>query len=332
MTLDLPLIWAGIIVFSIIMYVVMDGFDLGIGILFPLFPKEEHRDTMMNSIAPVWDGNETWLVLGGVGLLAAFPLAYAVILPALYLPLIVMLIALIFRGVAFEFRFKSRRTRALWDLAFSGGSLVAAFVQGAALGAFIQGFEVANRGYVGNAFHWLTPFALFTGVALVAGYAALGCAWLILKTRGDLQDGLFRLMFPLAALIIIGIGIVSLWTPLLYPQIAARWFSFPNLLYLSPVPLCVLAAALALLRAVRRRAERAPFLLTLALFLLSFLGLGVSLWPNIVPPSISIWEAAAGASSQSFLLVGVVVLLPIILAYTAHNYWVFRGKVSGGYH
>ena len=333
MTIDLPLVWAFIIAFAEFMYVVMDGFDLGIGILFPAFRAEADRDTMMHSVAPVWDGNETWLVLGGGGLMAAFPLAYATILPALYLPLILMLAGLIFRGVAFEFRFKAERHRYLWDASFAGGSLLATFAQGVALGAFIQGFSVEGRGFAGGAFDWLTPFSLFTGLALIAGYAALGCAWLILKTEGAMQNRAWALMTPLGLALLAAIAVVSGWTPLAHPEIAARWFTVPNIYYLWPVPLAVAALALALWRAVATRRERAPFPLALALFALGYVGLGISLWPNVVPPRISIWEAASSPATQSFMLYGVVVLVPLILGYTAYSYRVFRGKVTGaGYH
>ncbi|MCC7274857.1 MAG: cytochrome d ubiquinol oxidase subunit II [Alphaproteobacteria bacterium] len=334
MGIDLPLVWAAIVAFGIALYVALDGFDLGIAILFPLVRGRADRDVMMNSVAPVWDGNETWLVLGGAALFGAFPLAYAVLLPALYLPIMVMLLALVFRGVAFEFRFKATRSRAVWDWAFAAGSTVATFVQGVALGAFIQGFPVVDRQYAGGAFDWATPFSLFTGAALVAGYAALGCGWLIMRTEGALQERCYRLMGPFAAALLAAIAIVSLWTPLLHPQIAQRWFALPNLLLFAPVPLLVAAAAVLLWRAIAARRERLPFLLTLALFFLGYTGLAISLWPNVVPPSLSIWDAAAPPQSQSFLLVGVLLLLPVILGYTAYSYWVFRGKVrpGAGYH
>jgi len=333
MTIDLPLVWAAIIAFAVFMYVVMDGFDLGIGILFPAFRAEADRDTMMNSVAPVWDGNETWLVLGGGGLMAAFPLAYATILPALYLPLILMLVGLIFRGIAFEFRFKAERHRYLWDASFVAGSLLATFAQGIALGAFIQGFHVEGRSFAGGPFDWLTPFSLFAGLALIAGYATLGCAWLILKTEGALQNRAWALMRPLGLALLAAIAVVSGWTPLAHPEIAARWFTVPNIFYLWPVPLAVAALALALWRAVATHRERAPFPLTLALFALGYIGLGISLWPNVVPPRISIWEAASAPATQSFMLYGVAVLVPLILGYTAYSYRVFRGKVTGAsYH
>jgi cytochrome d ubiquinol oxidase subunit II len=331
-TLDLPFVWAVIIAFGVLMYVVMDGFDLGVGILFPFLKDRPERDRMMNSIAPVWDGNETWLVLGGAGLFGAFPLAYAVILPALYLPLSLMLIALIFRGVAFEFRFKARTTRGMWDVAFAAGSTVAAFTQGVALGAFVQGIAVVGRAFAGGPFDWLTPFSLMTGFGLVAGYAMLGCGWLIMKTEGELQERFFRLMTPIGGIVLVFIGAVSLWTPLHSPAISERWFTWPNIAYLSPVPILVAIVALLLAAAIKRRSERLPFFLTLGFFVLSYLGLGISLWPLAVPPSITIWQASSAPESQRFLIIGTAILIPIILAYTAYAYWTFRGKVGHGYH
>jgi cytochrome d ubiquinol oxidase subunit II len=332
--LDLPLVWAAIIVVGVIMYVLLDGFDLGVGILFPFLPTDQDRDLAMNSVAPIWDGNETWLVLGGAGLFAAFPLAYAVILPGTYLPLIVMLLGLIFRGVAFEFRFKAESSRHWWDRSFHYGSLAATIAQGMVLGAFIQGFAVANRQYAGGMFDWLTPFSLMTGVALVSGYALLGATWLIWKTERELQDRCYRLARNFLLVVLAFIVSVSLWTPLLHPEIAGRWFTWPNIAYLSPVPLVTGLVAFALWRALEERREALPFVLSLALFLLSFLGLGISLWPNVVPPDISIWEAAAPPETQLFILIGTAILLPIILAYTGFTYFVFRGKVrpGAGYH
>ena len=335
MGMDLSLIWALIIAFGVMMYVVMDGFDLGIGILFPFVRDEGERDVMMNSVAPVWDGNETWLVLGGAALFGAFPLAYAVVLSALYLPLILMLLGLIFRGVAFEFRFKAKAVkRHLWDKAFIGGSLTATFFQGVALGAYIDGFKVVERVYVGGAFDWLTPFSLFCGLALIAVYALLGCTWLIMKTEGRLQLQMHDLAQPLVFVLLAVTGIVSLWTPLAHPEIAERWFSLPNLFWFMPVPLLVLICTWALLRAVANNAHYSPFLLTLVLIFLGYSGLGISLWPNVIPPSISIWEAAAPPQSQGFILVGALFIIPVILMYTAWSYYVFRGKVTqaDGYH
>jgi cytochrome d ubiquinol oxidase subunit II len=335
MGIDLSLIWAVIIAFGVMMYVVMDGFDLGIGILFPFVKSEGERDVMMNTVAPVWDGNETWLVLGGAALFGAFPLAYAVVLSALYLPLIFMLLGLIFRGVAFEFRFKAKAAkRHIWDKAFIGGSLTATFFQGVALGAYIDGFEVVDRAYAGGALDWLTPFSLFCGLALIAAYALLGCTWLIMKTEGRLQQQMHDLARPLVFVLLGVTGIVSLWTPLAHADIAQRWFSLPNIFWFMPVPLLVLLCTWALLKAVARNANYAPFLLTLTLIFLGYSGLGISLWPNIIPPSISIWDAAAPPQSQGFILVGALFIIPFILMYTAWSYYVFRGKVTeeDGYH
>ena len=328
--LDLPLIWAAIIVLGVIMYVLLDGFDLGVGILFPYLGTDADRDVAMNSVAPIWDGNETWLVLGGAGLFAAFPLAYSVILPGTYLPLLIMLIALIFRGVAFEFRFKARGKRRWWDRAFYLGSLFATIAQGLVLGTFIRGFEVEGRAFAGGMFDWLSLFSLLTGLALISGYALLGATWLIMKTEGPLQERCYGFARVLLIAVLVFVAIVSIWTPLFNPAIADRWFSWPNLAYLSPVPLITALTVFWHWRALERRRETLPLVLTMALFLLSFLGLGISLWPNVIPPDISIWEAAAPPETQAFVLVGMVILLPIVLAYTAVTYYVFRGKVRAG--
>jgi cytochrome d ubiquinol oxidase subunit II len=335
MGIDLPLIWAVIIIFGIMMYVVMDGFDLGIGILFPFMKQSHDRDVMMNTVAPVWDGNETWLVLGGAGLFGAFPMAYSVVLSALYMPLILMLMGLIFRGVAFEFRFKAREhKRHLWDKAFIGGSIAATFFQGVALGAFIDGIPVENRQFAGGSLDWLAPFPMFCGVALIVAYALLGCTWLIMKTEGSLQKAMHDLARPLALALLAVIGIVSLWTPLAHPDIADRWFSMPNLFWFLPVPVLVLITLYGLIKAVARNAHYTPFLLTLLLIFLGYSGLGISLWPNIIPPSVSIWDAASPPQSQGFMLVGTLFILPFILGYTYWSYYVFRGKVTteDGYH
>ena len=335
MGFDLSLIWAVLILFGIMMYVVMDGFDLGIGLLYPFFSDKTDRDVMMNTVAPVWDGNETWLVFGGAGLMAAFPMAYAVVLSALYLPLIFMLLGLIFRGVAFEFRFKaSEARRHFWDKAFIGGSMTAAFFQGVALGAYLQGIHISGRAYAGGALDWLTPFSLFTGVGLLVAYALLGATWLILKTGGPLQQRMRTLARPLVWLLLAVIGIISAWTPLANAGIAQRWFSWPNVLWFAPVPLLVLLAAWQLDKSLRGQSDSMPFVLTLCLVFLGYSGLGISLWPNIIPPGVSIWAAAAPPQSQGFILVGALLIVPLILMYTAWSYYVFRGKVdaSQGYH
>ncbi|TWA87436.1 cytochrome bd-I ubiquinol oxidase subunit 2 apoprotein [Azospirillum brasilense] len=330
----LTLAWVAIVGFAVFMYVLMDGFDLGIGILYPFAPSEEARDVMMNSVAPVWDFNETWLILGGAGLFAAFPIAYAVVLPAMYLPLLVMLIALVFRGVAFEFRFKARSSLHLWNKAFFLGSLLATFAQGVVLGSFIQGIEVEGRNFAGTMLDWLTPFSLFCGVALIAGYALLGSTWLIWRTIGILQDWCFRVARRLLIVVLLLVAAVSLWTPFLDASIAARWFSVPNILLLSPVPLMVGFLAFGLWRALDEGREVLPFAFAMGLFALSYLGLAISLWPVLIPPGITIWQAAAPPETQVFLLIGMAFLIPTILIYTAYSYWVFRGKVTGaiGYH
>lgn len=331
MGIDLTLLWAVIILFGVLMYVVMDGFDLGIGILFPFFSDEEDRNVMMNTVAPVWDGNETWLVLGGAGLLAAFPLAYSVILSAFMLPLVFMLLGLIFRGVAFEFRFKaSPARRHFWDKAFIGGSLVATFFQGVTLGAYLDGIHVAGRQFVGGAFDWFRPFPLFTGLGLIVAYAMLGCTWLIMKTDDRLQERMISLARPLALVLLGVIAVVSLWTPIAHEQIRERWFSLPNLYWFMPVPALVLVCTWFLLRSLQNRPQAAPFVLTLCLVFLGYSGLGISLWPNIIPPAIDLWEAAGPPQSQGFALVGALFILPIILMYTAWSYYVFRGKVRAG--
>lgn len=335
MGIDLPLTWAIIIGFGLMMYVIMDGFDLGIGILFPFVPNRTDRDTMVNTVAPVWDGNETWLVFGAAALLAAFPLAYSIILTALYLPLIVMLAGLIWRGVAFEFRFKADEAhRPFWDKAFAWGSYIATFFQGVALGSFIDGFKVSGGVFVGGAFDWLRPFSLFTGLGLLVAYALLGCTWLIMKTDGELQRRMTALAKPVALALIATIAIVSIWTPLAHPDVAQRWFSLPNLLFFAPVPLLVLLATGLLIRSLANGSHAAPFILALCLLFLGYSGLAISLWPNIVPPSISIWQAASPPQSLGFTLVGALFIIPFILIYTAWSYYVFRGKVrtGEGYH
>jgi cytochrome bd ubiquinol oxidase subunit II len=333
-TMDIAVLWAFIIAFAVFVYVVMDGFDLGLGMLFPLFPKKADRDVMMNSIAPVWDGNETWLVLGGGGLMAAFPLAYAVLMPALYTPMIAMLIGLIFRGVAFEFRWRTTRERNLWDIAFAAGSLLAALAQGIALGAILQGVHVEGRHYGGGWWDWLTAFSILTGVSVAVGYALLGATWLVMKTEGELRDEAYRLSWWLLFAMLGAIGAVSLATPFLDIEYARRWFAWPNIVLTAPVPIAVAGVTVLLLRSLANKQDYRPFFLTLALFGLSYAGLGISIWPYIVPRSITIWQAASPKDSQIFMLFGVAVLVPMILGYTSWAYYVFRGKVKpeSGYH
>lgn len=331
--IDLTVIWAAIIGIAIVAYVVLDGFDLGIGILFPTLKVGPERDVAMNSIAPVWDGNETWLVMGGGGLLAAFPLAYAIVLPALYAPLIAMLLGLVLRGVAFEFRWRDPRHRPIWDLAFAVGSTVAALAQGIALGALLQGITVVGRAYAGGWWEWLSPFSLLTGVSLAVGYALLGSCWLVWKSEGDLQARAFAHATRLGIALLVAIAAISLATLTLEQQYYRRWLDFPGVLLTAQVPLATLIVSVLLFRALRLRRELQPFLYALALFGLCIMGLAVSIWPNVIPARLTIWEAAAPHRSQVFMLWGASVLIPVILAYTGWAYWVFRGKVgSEGYH
>ena len=327
-------VWTVILGAAVFFYVVLDGFDLGIGILYNFAGTRADRQAMMNSIAPIWDGNETWLVLGGLGLLAAFPVAFAIILPAVYFPILVMLLALVFRGVAFEFQFRDAEHRHAWDYAFSIGSAVATFAQGIVLGAFIQGFDVQGRHFVGGSFDCFTPFSLFTGLALMCGYSLLGACWLILKTEGALAERA-RLWARQAFLgTFVAVGVVSLWTPFIDPDIARRWFSWPDILLLSPVPLATALTGFLWWRAVSKKYEAAPFFYAILLFSLAYLGIAISLFPMIVPHHFSLAQAASDPSTQIFLGVGTLFLLPVIFVYTGWSYWVFRGKVRGdiGYH
>jgi len=331
----LPVLWFGVIGFGVLMYVLLDGFVLGIGILAPFAEDEHQLDHMMNTAAPIWDGNETWLVLGGAGLLAAFPKAYAILLSTLYLPVLLMLVALIFRGVAFEFRFKATRAKPAWGAAFALGSMFTAFAQGLILGALVEGMPLQGGKYVHGAFAWFSPFSVLTGVALVFGYALLGSTWLILKTEDGMQRVARTLTQPLVLVVVAFMGLVSAWLPFLDSRIMARWFENGHFWWLAPVPLLALANAFALWRAAMREGRDAlPFVLTLTFFALGFAGLVLGIWPNIIPPSMSIWDAASSTSSQVFLGVGIVILLPAILGYTFWSYRVFSGKVAAdsGYH
>ena len=331
MGIDLPLLWLIIIAVGLMNYVILDGFDLGIGILLPFVRDRAERDTMVNTVAPVWDGNETWLVLGGAALLAAFPLVYSVALSALYLPIMLMLAGLIWRGVSFEFRFKADEAqRPFWDKAFIWGSYIATFCQGVVLGAFINGFEVADGAYAGGAFDWLSPFSLFTGLGLLVAYALLGSTWLVMKTEHGLQSRMKDIARRVAMILLVVIAGVSLWTPLLHPEISARWFALPNIVFFAPVPILVVLASYAILRTLKRDTHAAPFVLSLFLLFLGYTGLAISIWPHILPPDISIWDAAAPPESMGFTLVGALLIIPLVLAYSAWSYYVFRGKVKIG--
>jgi cytochrome d ubiquinol oxidase subunit II len=329
MILDLPLIWAGIIAIAVVFYVILDGFVLGIGILFPFAHDDADRDRMLATVKPFWDGNQTWLVLGGGGLLVAFPRGYAVLMPAFYIPLIVMLLALVFRGVTFEFRDIAER-KPFWNRVFATASTLAALCQGVILGGLVQGVDIDNGAFAGGPFDWATPFALVCGLGVVAGYALLGATWLIMKTDGLIADRAARHANALLLAVLVFMAAVSIWTPLTIPRIAQRWFTLPNFFYLAPVPVLTALVALFEFWSLRKGRDVAPFLSTIALFLLGYLGLGISTFPYLVPPDLTIWEAAAAPASQVFMLVGTLVLLPIILGYTAFIYWLFRGKVREG--
>jgi len=327
-------VWTLILGAGIFFYVLLDGFDLGVGILYNFMPDTRSRNLVMNAIAPVWDGNETWLVLGGVALLAAFPLAFAILIPALYFPILVMLLALVFRGVAFEFRFRDAEHKTFWDHGFFYGSLIATLAQGMMLGAFIQGFKVEGRAFAGGALDFLTPFSVLTGIALVFGYALLGAGWLVLKTEDDIQARARRYGRICLAVVVIGIVVVSLWTPLASDAVFSRWFSWPNILILSPVPIASALVAWATWRALSGASQFGGFFGAVGLFALSYIGIAISLFPLIVPHHYTLMQAASPPGTQAFLLVGTLFLLPVILFYSGWSYWVFRGKVRAdvGYH
>jgi cytochrome d ubiquinol oxidase subunit II len=334
MALDLVPIWTVILALSVFMYVLLDGFDLGVGILFPLAPDDAGRNAMMASVAPVWDGNETWLVMGGVGMFAAFPVAFSIIFPALYFPVLAMLLGLLFRGVAFEFRPTAITSKRHWDRAFFWGSLIATFAQGCVLGKFVLGFQVSGRQYAGSTFDWVHPFVLAVGVGLVFGYVLLGATWIVMKTEGALQDWARRKARIGLAGVLAFIVVVSIWTPLLHDRIAQRWFGWPNIVLLAPVPVVTGLLALWLWRSLQRGRDVAPFVAAMGLFAMSYLGLAISIFPYIVPHTLTLWDAASAPQGQAFLLIGTLFLIPIIFVYVGWSYWVFRGKVreGAGYH
>lgn len=324
--MDMPLIFALLAVFGVAVYVIADGFDLGVGILSFVAPIEVDRDVMMASVEPVWDGNETWLVFGGTLLLAAFPAAYYILLPAFYLPVILMLFALIFRGIAFSFRSQAGRSRKIWNLAFAGGSLIAAFAQGLVLGGFIGGVDVQNGMFHGEPFSFLSILGILCGLGLIGGYALMGAGWLVWKTDGPTQ--IFAREIAQAALILTGamMAIVSAWTAFSEPEIAARWFSWPNIAWLAPIPLITLAIVAAAWRAIWSGPDGRLFFLSILIFLLGFFGLAISLWPYIVPRHVTIWSGAADPQTLWFAGIGLCFVLPVVVAYQLNAYWVFRGK------
>jgi len=337
MTLDLPLVWAGLLALAVLMYVLLDGFDLGIGILFPFAGSPADRDVMMDTVAPVWDGNETWLVLGGGGLFAAFPFAYAAVMPALYIPILLMLLALILRGVAFEFRLRGRkRGKAFWTAAFTAGSLTATIAQGLVLGGFIQGMTLKDGAFAGGPFDWLTPYTLLVAAGLIAGYALLGATWLVWRTDGALYDRARRWAGIAAAAVAALLAATSLATLFVHANIAARWgfengaFDLAKLAPLLPVPALGLAGLLVAAFGLMRRAHFPPFLGAGLVFLSGYLGLAVSFFPYIVPYSMTFRQAANPDNTLALMLGGGAILLPAIIGYSAWVYWIFRGKVGAG--
>lgn len=337
--LDLPVIWAGLIAVAVFMYVVLDGFDLGVGMLFPFAADAKERDQMVASIAPIWDGNETWLVLGGGGLLAVFPLAYSALMPALYLPISLMLIALIFRGVAFEFRHHGvSRGKRFWTGAFFAGSLWAALAQGVILGGFIQGIKTdpVGHAFIGGGFDWLTPFSLLVGVGVAAGYALLGATWLVFKTSGPLHTRAAGWSQRLALVTGGVLFCVSAVTLTVDPQVTQRWgvslsrgvYDWGRFAALAWLPLAGLGCIGAAAWSAKRTPHYAAYLFSVLLFVIGFAGLAISLWPNVIPFGLSIHQAAAADNALLLMLIGALIALPAILGYTAFVYWVFRAKVD----
>ncbi|MDC5705122.1 cytochrome d ubiquinol oxidase subunit II [Vibrio europaeus] len=328
--MDIALIWYGLISFAVLIYVILDGFDLGIGILFPGAHSENERDLMMNSIAPVWDGNETWLVLGGGGLFAVFPLAYAVVMPALYAPLILMLLGLILRGVSFEYRFRTKRGKFLWDGAFFIGSLLATLMQGVMLGALLQGIDIEGRSFSGSWFDWLTPFSLFCAFALLSAYSLLGACWLIIKMPKDLTTRYYNIAKRCGLIMTTSIVAVSIWLPFLNELIFERWFSFPKTMMFLLIPICAAGFIWQLFASLMQHKGLKAYLFGIGLFVISGLGFGISTFPYLIPFSLTYYDAAAPDSSLNFLLAGAVFLVPMIIVYSAYAYWVFRGRLKHG--
>jgi cytochrome d ubiquinol oxidase subunit II len=323
----LALFWAGVIACAILIYVILDGFDLGVGVLFGTTRDEAHRVRMLDTIAPFWDGNETWLVVTGAGLFAAFPDAYAVFLGAFYFPVLVLLFGLIFRGIAFEFRFRSERMRRVWDWGFFLGSTVVAFVQGAAIGAIMRGIPVADGQYAGGSWDWLHPFTILTGIGLVLGYALLGAGWLVLKSEGELRDWAYRRIRWVALSVLI-VLLVAFTVTFDYSVLARSGLSLRP--WGLAFPVIGLLALLGTLVGARRDRDRFPFAMTVLFFLASFMSLVVMFWPYMIPYSVTVASAAAPAASLRFLFYGGIVVLPVIAVYTIGVYWVFRGKIRRG--
>ncbi|MFO8085043.1 MAG: cytochrome d ubiquinol oxidase subunit II [Desulfobacterales bacterium] len=325
--MDLVHLWIFLVGLVVILYVVLDGFSLGVGLLFPFAANEEERDVMMASIAPVWDANQTWIVFGGGALFASFPKIYTVLFSALYIPLFTFLFGLIFRGVAFEFR-AGTHNKTKWNRAFFGGCLVATLGQGLTLGAYISGIRVNEGGFAGGAFDWLTPFSVMVAVALVAGYMLLGATYLLIKTDGNVRERAFDQAFYAVLAVAFFMIVVSIWTPYKDPGIWARWFSEPRVYWIWTFPLLGIISFIMLLTHLKNRQEISPFIFSILLFLSAYLGLQAAVYPYAILPDVTIYEAAAQRETLVFILWGVVLILPVVLAYTIYSYSVFRGKVT----
>lgn len=319
--------WVVIIGFCIIMYVLLDGFDLGIGILFPFFKNKHDRDIMVSTVLPVWDGNQTWLVLGGASLYGAFPLAFSLFLPGLYLPIFMMVIALLLRGITFEFRFKAKRSVALWNSLFFMSSTLATFVQGLLLGCFVKGFQLSHDGTM-LVFELFTPFNVVCGIAMLFGYALLAATWIIAKTTGGLQKRMYHVASICLIVVTLFLILISVWSPFIDPAIRAVWFNPHYIFYLAILPLVTSLLIFNLGRGIYQRYEYRLFWLTLGIFICSYIGFGISTFPYLVPHIMTIWQLAAPSSSLLFMLFGALLLLPVLVAYTSYSYYVFRGKVT----
>ena len=330
LTAALPTIWAGLLAFAILVYVILDGYDLGVGVLFATTRDEQFRAEMMDAIAPFWDGNETWLILVGAGLFGAFPMVYAIFLPAFYLPVALLLIGLIFRGVAFEFRYRTVGMRWVWDLGFGVGSTVVAFVQGAAIGTMVQELPVVDGAYAGSGYEWISPFSILCGLGLIIGYSLLGAAWLVLKAEGRLQAWAYRRVAILLAGTVLFVAIAFIYALLTRLHVLNRWLEVPWMLVL---PVIGGVACLGILWGVRRRQEGLLFPLTVVVFLTAYATMAVSFWPYMIPFSVTVADAAAPPASLEFMFWGAgVVVFPVVLIYTIWVYWIFRGKLHKGYH
>lgn len=320
----LALAWCGLIAFAVIMYVLLGGFDLGIGIMSVFIRNAHERDLMVASILPVWDGNQTWLVLGGAALYGAFPLAFSTILPIMYIPIFIMVIALLFRGIAFEFRLKAIKTKFLWEICFFLGSLIAVIAQGFVLGTFVKGFNLTNAAH----YQWLNYFSLLCCIGLIFGYVLLGANYLIIKTEGNLQKKCYNISSKVQYLILIAFIAVSIVSPFLDSFIKERWFNPMNMPFLAILPLLTLMFFVMHWRALKKHQEHLPFWCVIGMFLMCYIGFIISSYPYIVPREITYEQAASDSSALAFMLVGALIMLPILLYYTYHAYSVFRGKVT----